>query len=357
MSASTREQDNPSAKHLTSARAARDAAVTQPTIAVTTNRMRAAIRQIPPALRAMRPFQWSKNGLVFMALIFAHRLFDFGAEVRVLLAFGVFSLAASSIYIVNDIGDREKDRLHPVKRHRPIAAGTLSLPAAYATAGVCAVGALALMLVLAIWGVPDLRAFFLSQGGSHVLFVATIVAYAGMNLAYTRWLKHLVLWDVFVIAAGFVLRAVAGALAIPVPISPWFYLFTTFLALFQALGKRRAELMLLEGGSASQRRVLEHYNLQLLDQLMGIVVTCALITYSLYTFQGDGVSHKLMITIPFVMFGMFRYLYLLYVRGEGEQPDEILWHDKQILASVTLFLITIVFLLYGMPIAQHWAGV
>jgi len=331
--------------------------MTQPVIAVAATGGQDILRQLPHALRAMRPFQWSKNGLVFMALVFAHRLFDFGSDVRVLLAFGVFSLAASSIYIINDIGDREKDRLHPEKRHRPIASGALSLPVAYATAGACIAGALLLMAVLATQGVPDPRAFFLAQGGSHALFVATIVGYFGMNLAYTRWLKHLVLWDVFVIAAGFVLRAVAGALAIPVPISPWFYLFTTFLALFQALGKRRAELMMLEGGSASQRRVLAHYNLQLLDQLMGIVVTCALITYSLYTFQGDGVSHKLMITIPFVMFGMFRYLYLLYVKGDGEQPDEILWHDKQILAAVTLFLVTIVFLLYGMPVLQHWAGV
>ena len=332
---------------------ASDPAMTHPVAAVTAAGPGEVLRQLPYALLAMRPTQWSKNGLVFMALVFAHRLFDFTADIRVLLAFFIFSFTASSIYIINDIGDREKDRRHPQKSQRPIAAGHLSLPLAYVTAGVCIVVAVALMGLLTLQGVTSPRMFFLDQSGFRALFVATILGYFVMNLAYTRWLKHLVLWDVFVIAAGFVLRAIAGALAIPVPISPWFYLFTTFLALFQALGKRRAELMLLEGNSQSQRRVLEHYNLQLLDQLMSIVVTSALITYSLYTFQGDGVSHKLMITIPFVMFGMFRYLYLVYVRAEGEQPDQLLWRDKQILGAVVLFLVVIIALLYGQPLVQH----
>jgi 4-hydroxybenzoate polyprenyltransferase len=142
----------------------------------------------------------------------------------------------------------------------------------------------------------------------------------------------------------------AGAFAIPVPISPWFYLCTTFLALFLALGKRRAELVLLSDAAANTRSNLREYNLVLLDQLLAIVVTCVLITYSLYTFQGENASHALMITIPFVIFGVFRYLYLLYVKGEGERPDELLWRDRQILGSVVLCVVAVMVLLYGIPL-------
>lgn len=309
--------------------------------------------QIPYAIRAMRPTQWSKNALVLLALVFARRLTDLKVDARVFLAFAAFCLAASTIYIVNDIADREKDRQHPRKRLRPVASGRLSLPLAVLTACVCAAGAAALTGVLTaqlLLVTPDP---FAAWGTSGVLFALTITTYVGLNLAYSTWLKHLVLWDVFVIAAGFVLRALAGAFAAPVPISPWFYICATFAALFLALAKRRAELANV-GAAAGSRAILGQYTLQLLDQLIAVVVTCTLITYSLYTFlpaDGSGLAgnHQLMITIPFVLFGMFRYLYLVYVRNEGEHPDELLWRDPQILATVVLVVLVVIGVLYGIP--------
>lgn len=304
------------------------------------------------AIAAMRIKQWTKNGLVLLALIFAHRLTDGGAVERAITAFFAFSLAASTIYIVNDIADREKDRVHPRKRYRPIASGRLPIPAAIFTAVLCAAGALGLtyeLTVRELAGQPDPFAAF---GGSPALFALTLGGYVAMNLAYSSWLKHQVLWDVFIIAAGFVLRALAGAFAIPVPISPWFYLCTTFLALLLALGKRRAELVQLSDDAASHRANLRDYNVLLLDQLMAVVVTSALITYSLYTFQGDGTSHALMVTIPFVIFGTFRYMYLIYVKGDGDRPDELLYRDRQILGSVILCVLVVMFVLYGLPLIR-----
>jgi 4-hydroxybenzoate polyprenyltransferase len=306
------------------------------------------LRQVPYALRAMRPTQWTKNALVLLAVVFARQLLNGPMLGRALIAFGAFSLAASAVYIVNDIADREQDRLHPTKRNRPIASGQLGIPLAIWTAALCILGAAALTFVLAmrLRGAADPFALW---GGSAFLFTATLGSYVALNVAYSSWLKHQVLWDVFVIAAGFVLRAVAGAFAAPVPISPWFYLCTMFLALFLALGKRRAELVRLNDGAASHRQNLREYTLLLLDQLLAVVVTCTLITYSLYTFQSDTASHALMITIPFVIFGVFRYLYLIYVKSEGDHPDELLWRDRQILAAVVLCVVVIVAVLYGAP--------
>jgi 4-hydroxybenzoate polyprenyltransferase len=308
--------------------------------------------QFPAAVRAMRPKQWTKNGLVLLALVFARRLTDVPSVERAVLAFFAFSLTASTIYIVNDIADREKDRLHPRKRYRPIASGQLSLPFAGGTALLCTAGAVALTYLL-VTNLTGLKDPFLKWGGSPLLFSGTLAIYAVMNVAYSTWLKHQVLWDVFIIAAGFVLRALAGAFAIPVPISPWFYLCTTFLALFLALGKRRAELVLLSADASGHRRNLREYTLQLLDQLMVVVVTCTLMSYSLYTFQTENTSHALMLTIPFVVFGLFRYLYLIYVKGDGDQPDELLWRDKQILGVVILCVLVVAGVLYGLPLIQH----
>jgi 4-hydroxybenzoate polyprenyltransferase len=300
----------------------------------------------------MRPRQWTKNGLVVLALIFSQRLTDLAAIGRVALAFWAFCFAASAVYIVNDIADRERDRLHPEKRLRPIAAGRLSVRAAAVTAALCLVASAMLtywLVAHALSGQPDP---FLRWGGSPLLFTATLGAYLGVNVAYSLWLRHQVLWDVFIIAAGFVFRALAGALAIPVPVSPWFYLCTTFLALLLALGKRRAELLLLSDGAADHRGNLRHYTLQLLDQLLAVVVTCTLITYSLYTFQGEGATHGLMVTVPFVIFGVFRYLYLVYVKDAGQRPDELLWRDKQILGAVALCVVVILALLYVTPLLR-----
>jgi len=219
---------------------------------------------------------------------------------------------------------------------------------AFATAALALLGAATLVVWLGFWLArqPDPFAMW---GGSPLLFALTLGGYVALNAAYSLSLKHQPLWDVFVIALGFVLRAMAGALAIPAPISPWFYLCATFLALFLALGKRRAELVALTNGAADHRRNLGAYSLQLLDQLVAIMATCALISYSLYTFQGENTSHALMLTIPFALFGVFRYLFLMYTQGAGERPDELLWRDRQIFACVALWGMVTLALLYGLP--------
>jgi 4-hydroxybenzoate polyprenyltransferase len=310
------------------------------------------VRQLPYTVVAMRPKQWTKNGLVLLAAIFARQITQLGVLERTLLAFFAFSLAASAIYVVNDIADREKDRLHPRKRLRPIAAGRLSVPLAICVAVVCTLGAAALTVALVLQEPSGTADVFAKWGGSAPLFVAALSSYVIINIAYSTYLKHQVLWDVFIIAAGFALRALAGAFAADVPISPWFYLCMTFGALFLALGKRRAELVALSDGAVDHRANLREYTLPLLDQLMTVMVTCTLLSYSLYTFQSETSSHALMITIPFVLFGVFRYLYLVYTKSEGERPDELLWRDPQILGAVVLCALAVVGVLYGLPLVR-----
>jgi 4-hydroxybenzoate polyprenyltransferase len=301
------------------------------------------------AIRAMRPTQWTKNGFVLLALIFARRLSDGTALGRTLLAFMAFCFAASAIYLINDIADRDRDRVHPRKRYRPVASGQLSLGAAVFTLIVCLCVAGALVALLTVSATSGASDPFRLWGGSPLLFALTVLAYIGINIAYSSWLKHLVLWDVFIIAAGFVLRALAGAFVIPVPISTWFYLCMTFLALFLALGKRRAELINLTDQASNHRRNLGHYSLTLLDQLIGIVVTAMLLAYCLYTFQGENSGRALVLTIPVVVFGTFRYLYLMYVWAAGERPDELLWRDPQILGTAVVYVLLVVALLYAIP--------
>jgi len=308
-----------------------------------------AFAGVKAALRAMRMSQWSKNGFVLLALVFARRLSDGTALGRTLIAFVAFCFASSAVYIINDLADRERDRIHPRKRLRPIASGELSLRGAAITLTLClcvAAGLVALLTLTAPLNIADL---FRRWGGSEFLFALTMLTYVDINVAYSFWLKHLVIWDVFIIAAGFVLRALAGAFVIPVPISTWFYVCMTFLALFLALGKRRSELIRLTDQAAIHRQNLRHYSLGLLDQLIGIVVTAMLLTYCLYTFQGENSNHDLMLTIPVVLFGTFRYLYLMYARAEGDQPDEVLWRDPQILGTVIVYVLLVVTLLYVIP--------
>jgi 4-hydroxybenzoate polyprenyltransferase len=269
------------------------------------------------------------------------------------MAFLAFSLTAGAVYIINDLADGEKDRLHPRKRHRPIASGHLGVPLAVGAALGCVGGAGALCVWLAMQGTAGVADPFAQWGGGAALFGATLAGYVLLNLMYSTWLKHWVSWDVFVVAAGFVLRALAGAFAVLVPISPWFYLATTFLALFLALGKRRAELVQLGDNARRHRTILQDYTIRLLDQLLAVVVTCTLITYSLYTFQGDHASHTMMLTIPFVLVGIFRYMYLIYVKQEGGQPEEVLLGDRQILGAVALCVLTVLALLYGLPLVQR----
>ncbi len=305
--------------------------------------------QVPAAIMALRPFQWTKNLLVPLALIFALRLDDPVALGRTALAFFAFCLAASAVYLINDLADRERDRQHPVKRNRPLASGRLTARGALVTTALCLAGAAALTAWLVTLRPAGRGDPYAAWGGSDALFAITLAGYVALNIAYSTWLKHQVLWDVFIIAAGFVLRALAGAFAIPVPISPWFYLCTTFLALFLALAKRRAELVRDPESSALTRRNLQAYSLLLLDQLIGVTVTATLLTYSLYTFQGENASHALMLTIPLVLFGIFRYLYLVYARQEGERPDALLWRDPQILGTVVAYAALVFILLYGVP--------
>jgi len=304
------------------------------------------------ALRAMRPTQWTKNGLVLLAAIFSRTVLDGPTALRVTIGFAAFCLAASGVYIVNDLADRHRDRLHPRKRFRPIASGALSPRVATWLAATLFAGAAALALWLALGGLyhdlPHGPDPFGALGGGGWLFVAALVGYVALNLAYSAWLKHLALWDVFAIAAGFVLRALAGAFAAAVYISPWFYLCAIFLSLFLALGKRRAELLRITGApeTSGSRETVMLYTTQLLDQLIVLAVTCAVMAYSLYTFQGESSRHALIVTVPVVVFGVFRYLYLIYVRREGERPDELLYRDPQILGAVALWLLIVALELY-----------
>jgi 4-hydroxybenzoate polyprenyltransferase len=321
----------------------------------------------------MRPRQWTKNLLVFAGLVFAQRVLDFGALGRAVGAFVLFCLLASLVYLINDLSDLESDRQHPTKRYRPLASGKLSVPLAIAGAVVLAVLATALTVVLVIWpgGVGAGESVHLSLvpfqislvpaaplgpasqygvlgnlGGGRLLFAVVAAGYVLLNLAYTFRLKHVVIVDVFCVAGCYVLRAVAGAAVIPVPISPWLYLCTILGSLFLVLGKRRQELVLLDADASLHRRSLEEYSPQLLDQMMTIVTSATVMAYSLYTFQGTTGNHRLMLTIPFVLYGIFRYLYLIYMKMEGGSPEEVLLRDKHILGAVVLCVLTTMALLY-----------
>jgi 4-hydroxybenzoate polyprenyltransferase len=309
------------------------------------------------ALRAMRPEQWTKNGLLLLAAVFSRTIVDTPTLLRVLTGFAVFCLAASGVYLVNDLADRQRDQLHPRKRYRPIASGALSMQAAAWLAAALFTAAAALALWLALGGfyhdLPRGPDPFRALGGGGLLFLLALVAYVALNVAYSTWLKRLALWDVFAIAAGFVLRALAGAFAAAVFISPWFYLCAIFLSLFLALGKRRAELLRInvDPASSGARESVLLYTTQLLDQLIMLSVTCAVIAYSLYTFQGEVGGSALILTVPIVLFGVCRYLYLIYVRREGERPDELLWRDPQILGAVALWLLIVALVLYAPGLA------
>jgi len=281
----------------------------------------------------MRPRQWLKNGVVLAALVFAQQGDRLSSLLRALAALGLFSLLASAVYLFNDLLDRERDRVHPTKRNRPIAAGTLSPVVAGVASLVLAAGSVGLAFLLA----PR--------------FGIAALAYLVLQILYSLWLKHLVLLDVFAIAAGFVLRVVAGALVIAVPISNWLYLCTLLLALFLACAKRRAELLAFgDGDPAHHRRSLAHYSVNLLDQMIGILAACTILAYSLYTLspetQAKFGTDALKYTIPFVIFGLFRYLYLVHQRHQGESPEKVLLTDAPLLIDIGLFLGVVVAVLY-----------
>jgi 4-hydroxybenzoate polyprenyltransferase len=283
-------------------------------------------------LKTMRPKQWTKNVVVFAPLVFDEKLFQLDLFGRTLLAFALFCLISSTVYIINDLVDIEKDRQHPKKRMRPLPAGALSPRVAAAAAGAF----ILISLPLALW---------LDGGFSLVLF-----SYLLLNVAYSFYLKHLVIIDVLVIAAGFVLRVAGGVAVVGVErFSPWLYLVVTLGALFLGFGKRRHELLLLEEDANAHRAILAEYTIPFLDQLIGLVTSTMVIAYSLYTFSAPNLpeNHAMMLTIPFVLYGLFRYLYLIHVKKEGGAPDELLLSDKPLLAAGVLWVLAVVLVLYS----------
>jgi 4-hydroxybenzoate polyprenyltransferase len=282
-------------------------------------------------LRALRPRQWAKNVFVFAALVFAGRLSDHQAVLSVLGAFAVFCALSSSVYLVNDVRDVEADRAHPVKRRRAIAAGEVAPSVALGVAIVLAAAALA-------------GAFALSPGLGQVA-----VAYLALNLAYSLGLKRVVILDVMMVAAGFLLRAIAGARVIDVAISHWLVLCTGLLALFLGFVKRRQELAARHDG-APTRAILREYSLPFLDQMISIVTGATVVAYSLYAFSPEvaqklGTEH-LGLTIPFVLFGIFRYLYLVHQRGEGENPTAVVLTDPPLILDVVFWAVSVLVALY-----------
>lgn len=282
-------------------------------------------------LRTMRPKQWTKNAVVFAPLIFDEKLFQPALLARTTAAFALFCLISSTVYIINDLADIEKDRLHPKKRERPLAAGVLSPAVAVAAAVVF----ILVSIPISLW---------LDRGFSLILF-----SYLLLNVAYSFYLKHLVIIDVLVIAAGFVLRVAGGVAVVGVErFSPWLYLVITLGALFLGFGKRRHELLLLEDGADAHRAILAEYTLPFLDQLIALVTSTMVIAYSLYTFSAPNLpaNHAMMLTIPIVLYGLFRYLYLIHVKKEGGAPDELLLTDKPLLATSILWVLAVIIVLY-----------
>jgi 4-hydroxybenzoate polyprenyltransferase len=300
-------------------------------------------------LKAMRPRQWTKNLALFVGIVFAQRLLSLESFERALLAFAAFCLASSVIYLLNDLLDLENDRQHPVKSKRPLASGALPTSWAKAAIGVLLAACAALTLLIFFIPVSRQADIFAAYGGASVAFAVALGTYLLLMVLYSARLKHVVLLDVFIIASGFVLRILAGTVVIPVLISPWLYLVTILLSLFLALNKRRNELVLLEGRATFHRQILKEYSLPLLDQMITIVTAATLMAYSLYTFQGPTGNQHLMITIPFVLYGMFRYLYLVHMRMEGGSPEEILLRDRHMLATVLITIALIIVVLYVLP--------
>jgi 4-hydroxybenzoate polyprenyltransferase len=308
---------------------------------------RRRMMRIRALLEIMRPRQWTKNGAVFIGLVFAQRLFDLPSLERAVLAFIIFCFTSSGVYILNDLMDLERDRQHPVKRLRPLPSGRL--PASGAIVLMAFIFLLCCILSLALFYLPSPPDIYTAFGGASVLFILTVVAYIVINALYSTRLKHVVLVDVFCIASGFVLRILAGAVVIPVVISPWLYLVTCFLSLFLALSKRRHELVLLQEHAGNHRRILKEYSIPMLDQMTTIMVAGTLMAYSVYTIEGTTGHGRLIITIPFVLYGIFRYLYLVYMRMEGGSPDEVLLRDRHMLGTVLLCTVVVIAVLYLFP--------
>jgi 4-hydroxybenzoate polyprenyltransferase len=277
-------------------------------------------------LQSMRPKQWTKNLLIFAAILFSQNLLIVSMLLKVLAAFAVFSVLSGAIYLLNDLFDLNRDKAHPVKRNRPLASGSLPVPIAVASFVLLSVASLNASFSL---GTP----FFLIAAGYFIL-----------QFAYSIYLKHVVILDVFAIASGFVLRVLAGAVVINVEISSWLIICTTLLSLFLGLSKRRHEIESLDKEAQHHRKVLEEYSPYLLDQMIGVVTASTVVSYMLYTVSEETVlkfgTKNLIFTVPFVLYGIFRYLYLVHKRGEGGNPENILVGDKPLLLDIFLWALT-----------------
>ncbi len=283
-------------------------------------------------LKTMRPRQWTKNGFIFAALVFDKQLVIPNSVLRTLAGFVLFCLISSAVYIFNDLSDIEADRLHPDKRNRPIPSGKLPVGVAW--------GAGAVLVALSLG-----LGYLLSPA-----FAVVVAVYFLMNLAYTKWLKHILILDVIIIAAGFVLRVVAGVALIHVErFSPWLYVVMSLLSLFLGFGKRRAELAVLsDDAAASHRKVLHGYTIPLLDQYIMIVSATTIVAYSFYTFSAPNVptNHSMMLSIPFVVYAIFRYMYLVEVKHAGGAPEEILLFDRPFQVGMVLWGLVVLIVFY-----------
>ncbi len=284
-----------------------------------------------PLLKAMRPRQWTKNGFVFFALIFDKQLFMREPFLRTLAGFLLFCLISSAVYLFNDIADVEADRQHPKKKNRPLASGKLSV-------GVAALAAIALALVSVAAG------YLFSP-----VFAGILALYFVINLLYSYWLKHAPILDVLIISSGFVLRVAAGVALITVErFSPWLYMITVLFSLYIGLGKRRAEMNLLAHGAGAHRKVLDGYTIPLLDQYITIVSGMTIVAYSLYTFSAPNLpeNHSMMLTIPFVVYGIFRYLQLIQTGHEAGAPDQVALKDRPLQATMILWGLAVLAVFY-----------
>ncbi len=287
--------------------------------------------QLRLMVKTMRLKQWTKNVFVWAALIFDGKLFDPIFFLRTLVTFGLFCLLSSAVYTINDLADIEKDRRHPEKRTRPLASGALQPRIAI----IGAIFLLALTVPAALW-----------LGGE---LAAILYGYLLLMIAYSFWLKNIVIVDVLTIAAGFVLRVAAGVVVVEAArFSPWIYVCMVLLALFLALGKRRQEIVLLQENAQNTRAILQEYNLRFVDEMLSLVSSTTVMAYSLYTFSAPNLppNHLMMLTIPFVLYGLFRYLYLIHVKGETDPPDVVVLRDRPLQVDILLFGLLVFLVFY-----------
>lgn len=283
--------------------------------------------------RAMRPKQWTKNVIVYAGIVFDGQLFVLDSFLRVTLSFVVLCMVASTIYLINDLVDIEADKLHPTKRFRPLASGVLPREAAIAAAILLPVVSILVAL------------------SYNLYFTLIVIIYFVTHVLYSFWLKRVVLIDVMAVTSGYVLRVLAGVVVVSVAnFSPWLYACTGLLALFLAIGKRRQELVMLADRAQDIRATYQEYNLPLLDEMLRVVTTSTFVAYLLYTVEADTIrvadTSLALITVPFVLYALFRYLYLIHTKGEGGAPDEVLLTDRPLLASILLWGLTFVVIIY-----------